>query len=117
MMKQARLCAVWTMENWLGSSLNQIQGWTSVRESYSRASEQGPLAAPAWITHFQAACANVGFTTSNLGKWARNLATWQFASRQTRSQSFETHLTSASSKVYTQSWRSTNDNNNINAQT
>ena len=28
---------------WLGSSLNQIQGWTTVRESYSHALEQGPL--------------------------------------------------------------------------
>ena len=37
MMKQVRLCAVWPMENWLGSSLNQIQG------SYSRALEQGSL--------------------------------------------------------------------------
>ena len=37
-------CAVGLMENWLGSSLNQIQGWTTVRESYSRALEQGPLA-------------------------------------------------------------------------
>ena len=32
------------MENWLGPSLNQIQGWTTVRESYSHALEQGPLA-------------------------------------------------------------------------
>ena len=36
------------MENWLGSSLNQIQGLTgltsTVRESYSRALEQGPVA-------------------------------------------------------------------------
>ena len=32
------------MENWLGSSLNQKQGWTTVRESYSHALEQGPLA-------------------------------------------------------------------------
>ena len=31
------------MENWLGSSLNQIHGWTTVRESYCRALEQGPL--------------------------------------------------------------------------
>ena len=31
------------MDNWLGSSLNQVQGWTTVRESYSRASEQRPL--------------------------------------------------------------------------
>ena len=31
------------MENWLGSSLKQIQGWTTVGESYSRALEQGPL--------------------------------------------------------------------------
>ena len=37
------LCAVWPMDNWLGSSLNQIQGWTTVRESYSCALEQGPL--------------------------------------------------------------------------
>ena len=43
MMEQVRLCAVWPMENWLGSSLNQIQGWTTVRESYSSALEQGPL--------------------------------------------------------------------------
>ena len=43
MMEQVRLCAVWPMENWLGSSLNKIQGWTTVRESYSRALEQGPL--------------------------------------------------------------------------
>ena len=42
-METVRLCAVWPRENWLGSSLNQIQGWTTVRESYSRALEQGPL--------------------------------------------------------------------------
>ena len=28
---------------WLGSSLDQIEGWTTVRESYSLASEQGTL--------------------------------------------------------------------------
>ena len=43
-MEQVKLCAVWPMENWLGSSLNQIQGWTAVRETYSRALEQGSLA-------------------------------------------------------------------------
>ena len=43
MMEQVRLCAVWPMENWLGSSLNHIQGSTTVRQSYSRALEQGPL--------------------------------------------------------------------------
>ena len=42
-MEQVRLCAVWPLENWLGSSLNQLQGCTTVRESYSRALEQGPL--------------------------------------------------------------------------
>ena len=42
-MEQVRLCAVWAMDNWLGSSLNQIQDWTTVRGSYSRALEQGPL--------------------------------------------------------------------------
>ena len=45
MMEQVRLCAVWPVENWLGSSWHQIQGWTTVRESFSCASEQGPLLA------------------------------------------------------------------------
>ena len=35
MMEQVRLSAVWPLDNWLGSSLNQIQCWTTVRESYS----------------------------------------------------------------------------------
>ena len=35
-MEQVRLCTVWTMENWLGYSLNQIQGFTTVRKSYPR---------------------------------------------------------------------------------
>ena len=43
MMEQVRLCAVWPMENWLGCSLNHIQGWTTVRESHSCALEQGSL--------------------------------------------------------------------------
>ena len=40
---QVRLCAVWPKENWHGSSLNQIQGWTTIQQSYSRALEQGHL--------------------------------------------------------------------------
>ena len=43
MMEQVRLCAVLSMENWLSFSLNQIEGWTRVQESYSSALEQGPL--------------------------------------------------------------------------
>ena len=46
MIKQVRLCAVWPLENWLGSSVNHIQGWRTVRESYARALEQGPLSEP-----------------------------------------------------------------------
>ena len=42
-MEQVRLCTVLPMDNWLDSSLNRIQGWTTVLESYSRALEQGPL--------------------------------------------------------------------------
>ena len=42
-MELVRLCAVWPTENWLGSSLNQTRGRTTVRESYSRALEQGSL--------------------------------------------------------------------------
>ena len=45
MMEQGKFCAVWPMA-WLGSSLNQIQGWTTVPESYSRALEQGSLPLP-----------------------------------------------------------------------
>ena len=30
MMEQVRLCAVWPMENWLGSSRNRIQDWMTV---------------------------------------------------------------------------------------
>ena len=41
--EKVRQCGVWPTENWLSSSMNQIQGWTTVRESYSRALEQGPL--------------------------------------------------------------------------
>ena len=43
MVEQVRLSAVWPMENWLVASLNQIQSWTTVRESYSCALEQRPL--------------------------------------------------------------------------
>ena len=43
MMEQVRLCAVCPMENFLGTSMNHIQGWTTVRDSYSCALEQGPL--------------------------------------------------------------------------
>ena len=46
MTEQVRLTAVWPTENWLGSSLNQIQGWTTVWESYSRYLEQIPLCVP-----------------------------------------------------------------------
>ena len=30
LMEQGRLCAVWPTENWLCSSMNHIQGWTTV---------------------------------------------------------------------------------------
>ena len=40
-------CDVWPRGNWLGSSLNHIQGRTIVSQSYSRALEQGPLVAVA----------------------------------------------------------------------
>ena len=43
MMEPVRHCTVWPMENRLVSSFNQIQGWKTVRESYSRALGQGPL--------------------------------------------------------------------------
>ena len=45
-MERVILCAVWPTENLPGSSLNQMEGWTNVRESYSRALEQRPLFLP-----------------------------------------------------------------------
>ena len=42
-MEQVRLCAILPMENWYSSSLHQMPGWITVRESHSRALEQGPL--------------------------------------------------------------------------
>ena len=44
-MEHFRLSAIWPTDNRLGTSLNQILGWTTVRELYSRALEQGPLVA------------------------------------------------------------------------
>ena len=41
-MEQVIICAVWSMENWLNSFFNHIQGRTTVRESY-RALEQASL--------------------------------------------------------------------------
>ena len=32
--EQARLCAIWTTENLLGSSMNHLQGWMTVWECY-----------------------------------------------------------------------------------
>ena len=32
MMERVRLCAVWPTENWLGSSLNHLQGWIIIWE-------------------------------------------------------------------------------------
>ena len=43
MMEQVRLCAVWPMENWLGSSMNHIQGWMTFSECCRNALEKGYL--------------------------------------------------------------------------
>ena len=43
MMEQVRLCAVWHIENLLGSSLNYIQGWMTVIGCYSRSPHIGWL--------------------------------------------------------------------------
>ena len=44
-MEQVRLCAVWPTENWLGSSMNQVQGWKTVLICYCHALETGCLSA------------------------------------------------------------------------
>ena len=46
MMEQVRLCAVWPMENWLGSSMNHIQGWITVGICYWHASQNRSLVHP-----------------------------------------------------------------------
>ena len=43
MMERVRLCAVWPTENWLGSSMNHIQGWMIVLECCRHALEKGCL--------------------------------------------------------------------------
>ena len=43
MMEQVRLCAVWPMENWLGSSMNRIQSWITVWECCCHALGKGCL--------------------------------------------------------------------------
>ena len=48
-MEQVRLCAVWPTENWLGSSLNHMQGWMTVRECCRYALEKGCLVTPARV--------------------------------------------------------------------
>ena len=57
-MELVRFCAVWPMENCLGSSLKlkQIQCWTTVRESYSRASEQETLRTDLLVNGHLAGC-------------------------------------------------------------
>ena len=60
-----RNCVVLPTENWLGSSLNQIQGWTTVRESYSRAFEQGPLGLCAASALFVQCLGGLGLIRTN----------------------------------------------------
>ena len=43
MMEQVRLFTVCPMEKWLGSLMNHVQGWTTVRDFYSHALELGSL--------------------------------------------------------------------------
>ena len=43
MMEQVRLCAVWSTENWRGSSLNHIQGWMTVWICYWHAPQNRSL--------------------------------------------------------------------------
>ena len=56
MMEQVRLCAVWPTENWLGSSMNHIQGWKTVWICHRQALEKGCLLSivlgdSAWSVH------------------------------------------------------------------
>ena len=61
MMEQVRLYTVWPKENWLGSSMNHIQGWMTVWECYYHAFERGCL----WVE------ASVGYS------FARHRRKWQ----------------------------------------
>ena len=46
MMEQVRLCAVCPTQNWRCSSVNHIQGWTTVWECFCHALEKGCLVWP-----------------------------------------------------------------------
>ena len=47
-MEQVRLCAVWPMENWLGSFMNHKQGWMTVWGCCWRALEKRCLPMKQW---------------------------------------------------------------------
>ena len=53
MMLQVRLCDVWPMENWFGSSLNQTYGWTTVLLSCFRAWISALISAEICISLFK----------------------------------------------------------------
>ena len=82
MMEQVRLCAVSPMEKWLGSPLNKIQGWTTVRESYSHALELRPLPPPPPLLQVQVPVKNIPslppsippFLLSSLIEWSLSLS-------------------------------------------
>ena len=61
-MKQVRRCAVWPTENWRGSSINHIQVWMIVWESYCYALEKGCLL----TSH---ACPPLPWDQENLRRW------------------------------------------------
>ena len=50
MMEHVRFCAAWPTENWLGSSMNHIQGWKTVWECCRHALEKWCLIATATIS-------------------------------------------------------------------
>ena len=54
MMEQLSLCVVWTMENWLGTSMNHIQGWMTLRmllTCFRKRTSAPPLSFSSALTH------------------------------------------------------------------
>ena len=67
MMEQVRLCAVWPTENWLGSSMNHIQGWNTVWICYWHARQNRSL------PHFLCSFSLFGSTEKTSLSWRRSL--------------------------------------------
>ena len=71
MMEHVRFCAAWPTENWLGSSMNHIQGWNTVWICYWHARQNRSLLLTR--PHFLCSFSLFGSTEKTFLSWRRSL--------------------------------------------